>query len=235
LAWIGRPNCGLPTIVLTLAKRHAIEDVGGVEPPVQGEAIAPQKRAPEARVHRELRRAANRIASRIAPAAGGRQNVGGRIRVRAGRDSVDPGHTIRAHRPDNARSRNRGQHDRSQRQAAAGGQLARDRPSLEQRAAHAGGQRAASDADAGRELHLRRQQMTLIEVGCRALGVQVEPVLRDGHAAETHARERRRRIVSRLRERVLSGRRHTVSQPAPQQQLTRVPGRTAVRREVHES
>ena len=45
-------------------------------------------------------------------------------------------------------------------------------------------QRAAADADAGRVLHLRRQQMTLIEVRRRALGVEIQPVLRDGAAVE---------------------------------------------------
>ena len=63
-------------------------------------------------------------------------------------------------------------------------------------ALHAVEQRAAADADAGRVLNLRGQQMPLIEVRRRPLGVEVQPVLRDRGAAQAHAGERARIVAS---------------------------------------
>ena len=47
---------------------------------------------------------------------------------------------------------------------------------------------AAADADAAGVLHLRGQQVTLIEVRRRPLGVEIAPVLRDRRSARCSRR-----------------------------------------------
>ena len=86
------------------------------------------------------------------------------------------------------RARHRGPGDggeRNRRQQAAAGVelLARDRPSLEERALHASQQRPAGDTNARRALNWAVTRW-LIEIRRRPFGVEIQPVLRDRAAAE---------------------------------------------------
>src|SRR5262245_11043285 len=107
--------------------------------------------------------------------------------------------------------------------------MTRDRPTLEQRAAYPGRKRSPTDADTRRVLQLRGQRMTLIEVRGGTLGIQIQPVLRDGDAVEADPGECRRRIIGGLPERVLRRSGQATAKPPPQQHLTGMTGGASVR------